>query len=111
MENKYSTNLKLYKQKKTFPQLFHLESIIFFAASAYLKSCFLASDAYFGFISLTGMSFMISLYMDCDTSGVQFEGSIGSLPLSMTFLSSNQRLNDSTGASIASKKNYKYLHI
>lgn len=65
-----------------------------------MRSCFLASPEYFGFTSFMGMSFMISLYMDGEMSDVQTDGNIGSFPRSTTFLSSNQRLKDSAGASM-----------
>ena len=82
----------------------YLDSIIFLAESAYFSSCFLASPEYLGLMSLMGMSFMISRYMDCEISDVQTDGSIGSFPISTTFLSNNQRLNDSDGASIPVKR-------
>ena len=83
---------------------FYLDSIIFFAESAYFNSCFLASPEYFGLMSFIGMSFMISRYMDCEISDVQIDGNIGSLPMSTTFLSNSQRLKDSEGASIPAKQ-------
>ncbi len=49
---------------------------------------------------LMGMSFMTSLNMDGEMTGSQSLGSKGSWPLSITFLSSNQRLKDSRGGSI-----------
>ena len=50
------------------------------------------------------MSLIISLYMDCDTSGVQLLGNMGSGPLSMISLSSSHLLKDSGGASIPGKR-------
>lgn len=47
-----------------------------------------------------GMSFITSLNMDGEMTGSQSLGSNGSWPLSITFLSSNHRLNDSRGGSI-----------
>ena len=47
---------------------------------------------------LMGISLIISLFIDGDTSGLQSLGSIGSWPLSITFLSRSQRLKDSFGA-------------
>ena len=47
-----------------------------------------------------GMSFITSLNMDGEMTGSQSLGSKGSWPLSITFLSSSQRLNDSRGGSI-----------
>lgn len=47
-----------------------------------------------------GMSFIISLNMEGDTTGSQSLGKRGSVPLSTTFLSNIQRLNDSLGGSI-----------
>lgn len=90
----------------------YLDSIIFLAASAYLASCFLASPGNFGFVNLTGMSFIISLYMDSDISVGQLLGRSGSFPLSFTFLSRSQRLKDSFGASIPVKYLFlsKYHH-
>lgn len=41
----------------------------FFAASAYMDSCFRASAVYLGFDNLNGISFIISLYILKDTSG------------------------------------------
>lgn len=43
---------------------------------------------------------MISLNMEGDTTGSQSLGKRGSVPLSTTFLSNIQRLNDSLGGSI-----------
>jgi hypothetical protein len=79
----------------------YLVSIIFLAASAYLDSCFRASPVNFGRSSFMGKSFIISLYMESETSGWHWPGKSGSVPLSTTFLSSSQRLNESLGASIA----------
>lgn len=51
-----------------------------------------------------GMSFMTSLNMDGEMTGSQSLGNNGSCPLSITFLSSNQRLNDSRGGSIPDRQ-------
>lgn len=48
---------------------------------------------------------MTSLNMDGEMTGSQSLGSNGSWPLSITFLSSNQRLNDSRGGSIPEREN------
>ena len=93
-------------EKQHYPLANHyLVSIIFFAASAYLASCLLASLTYFGCVNLTGISLIISLYIDWETSGVQLLGNIGSPPLSIIFLSNSHLLNDSGGASIPMGKN------
>lgn len=108
-------------------RLAYLESIIFLAASAYLNSSFRASSLYLmrdnlGYTGihftmqsipvtcsslqeqtdthLMGMSFITSRNMDGEMTGSQSLGSKGSWPLSITFLSSSQRLNDSRGGSI-----------
>lgn len=47
-----------------------------------------------------GMSFITSLNMDGEMTGSQSLGNSGSWPLSITFLSRSQRLNDSRGGSI-----------
>lgn len=78
----------------------YLDSITFLAASAYRDNCFLASPVNFGLTSFIGISSIISLNIDNETSGMQLLGKKGSLPSSITFLSNNQRLNDSLGASI-----------
>lgn len=54
---------------------------------------------------LMGMSFMISLNMEGDTTGSQSLGKRGSVPLSTTFRSNIQRLKDSLGASIPEGEN------
>ena len=77
----------------------------FLAAAAYLKSWRRASAVSTGFVSFTGISFIISLYIAGETSGVQLLGSMGSAPLSHTLRSKSQRLNESCGGCI-SKSNY-----
>ena len=67
---------------------------------------------YLGCVNFTGISLIISRYMDCDTSGVQLLGNMGSLPLSIIFLSNNHLLNDSGGASIPVRKvSFKFPHF
>lgn len=75
----------------------------FFAASAYLDNCFLASPVNFGLTSFMGMSSITSLYIESDISGTQRLGKNGSLPSSKTFLSMSHLLNDSFGASMPNK--------
>lgn len=58
----------------------YLDSITFLAASAYLDNCFLASPVNFGLTSLIGMSSIISLYIDKETSGTHLLGKNGSDP-------------------------------
>ena len=64
------TFLSIFYKFSTSPEQFpHLFSMMCTAASAYLDSCFLASLVNFGFTSLIGISWIISLYIDGDTSG------------------------------------------
>lgn len=50
-------------------KIIYLDSMRFFAASAYMDSCFRASAVYLGLANLNGISFIISLYILKDTSG------------------------------------------
>ena len=54
---------------------------------------------------LMGISLIISLFMEGETSVVQWLGNMGSGPRSLTFLSSSQRLKDSRGAKIPDAEN------
>lgn len=54
---------------------------------------------------------MISLYMDCETSGTHCVGNMGSDPLSMTLRSSSQRLKDSAGAEMPEQNDQHFLSI
>lgn len=94
-----SYNIQNYNNATNFLENYRV-SIIFFAASAYLNNCRRTSPENFGLTSFTGISFIISLYIDCDTSGIQLDGSMASVPLSITFLSNSHLLKDSCGASI-----------
>lgn len=90
-------------QKSVHVKSAYLDSMVFLAASAYLVSCFLASPVNLGLTSLIGISFIISLYIELETSGKQLLGSKGSHPVSMTFLSISHLLKESFGASIPGK--------
>lgn len=83
--------------------MIYLVSIIFFAASAYFDSCFRASPVNLGLSNFIGKSFMISLYIDWETSTEHCPGKSGSVPESATLRSNSHRLKESFGASIAVK--------